>query len=101
MMEVIPSGAALGTEIFGVDLSRSLDNATFDAIVDAFHRYEVVFFRGQELTPEQHIAFSRRFGELEHHVRADRCRPGYPELFVVSNVIENGKPIGSQDAGLF
>jgi taurine dioxygenase len=34
-------------------------------------------------------------------VRADRCRPGYPELFVVSNVIENGRPIGSQDAGLF
>jgi taurine dioxygenase len=41
------------------------------------------------------------FGELEHHVRTDRCRPGFPELFIVSNIIENGKPIGSQDAGFF
>ena len=101
MLTVKPTGAALGAEIGGIDLSRELDDATFDAIVEAFHRYEVVFFRDQTLTPEQHVAFSRRFGELEHHVRADRCRPGYPELFVVSNVIENGKPIGSQDAGLF
>ena len=100
-MKIKPTGAALGAEIEGVDVSRPLDDATFQAIVDAFHEHEVVFFRDQTLTPEQHVAFSRRFGELEHHVRADRCRPGYPELFVVSNVIENGKPIGSQDAGLF
>ena len=46
-------------------------------------------------------SFSRRFGELELHVRKDCCRPGYHELFVVSNILENGKPIGSQDAGLF
>jgi taurine dioxygenase len=61
----------------------------------------VVVFPGQVLTPEQHITFSRQFGELEHHLRQDRCRPGYPELFVVSNIIENGKPIGSTDAGFF
>jgi taurine dioxygenase len=101
MLEIKPSGAALGAEIRGIDLSQPLDDETFQAIVDAFHEHEVVYFRGQNLRPEQHIAFSRRFGELEHHVRADRCRPGYPELFVVSNVIENGRPIGSQDAGLF
>jgi taurine dioxygenase len=101
MLRIEPSGAALGAEIVGVDLSKTLDDAAFNAIVAAYHEHEVVFFRGQTLTPEQHIAFSRRFGELELHVRADRCRPGYPELFVVSNVIENGKPIGSQDAGLF
>jgi taurine dioxygenase len=101
MISIQPSGAALGAEIRGVDLSEPLDDETFDAIVAAFHQHEVVFFRGQTLTPDQHVAFSRRFGELELHVRADRCRPGFPELFVVSNVIENGKPIGSQDAGLF
>ncbi|HEX2824724.1 MAG TPA: TauD/TfdA family dioxygenase [Burkholderiales bacterium] len=100
-MEIRKSGAALGAEIRGIDLSQPLDDKTFQQIVDAFHEHEVVFFRDQTLTPDQHVAFSRRFGELEHHVRADRCRPGYPELFVVSNVIENGKPIGSQDAGLF
>ena len=101
MIDIKPSGAALGAEIRGIDLSKPLDDKTFEEIVDAFHEHEVVYFRDQKLTPEQHVAFSRRFGELEHHVRADRCRPGFPELFVVSNVIENGKPIGSQDAGLF
>ena len=100
-MHIKPTGAALGAEIGGIDLSQPLADTTFDEIVDAFHEYEVVYFRNQTLTHEQHVAFSRRFGELEHHVRADRCRPGYPELFVVSNVIENGRPIGSQDAGLF
>jgi taurine dioxygenase len=101
MLSVRPTGAALGAEILGVDLAQNLDEATFREIVDLFHRHEVVFFRGQDLTPEQHVAFSRRFGELEIHVRQDCCRPGFPEIFVVSNVIENGKPIGTRDAGLF
>jgi taurine dioxygenase len=101
MLTITPTNAALGAEILGVDLSRDLADTTFNEIVAAFHEYEVVYFRNQTLRPEQHIAFSRRFGELEKHVRVDCCRPGYPELFVVSNVIENGKAIGSRDAGLF
>jgi taurine dioxygenase len=101
MLSVRPTGHALGAEISGVDLSRDIDEATFQKIVDALHEHEVVFFRNQSLTPEQHVAFSRRFGELEEHVRQDCCLPGYPEIFIVSNVIENGKPIGSQDAGYF
>ena len=101
MLKVQRSSAPLGAEILGVDLSKEPDDAVFREIVDLFHEHEVVFFRDQQLTPEQHVAFSRRFGELEHHVRKDCCRPGFPELFVVSNVLENGKPIGSQDAGLF
>jgi taurine dioxygenase len=101
MPSVIPTRAALGAEIKDIDLSRDIDERTFKSIVDALHEFEVVFFRDQDLTPEQHIAFSRRFGELEHHVRSDVCRPGFPEIFVVSNIVENGKPIGSQDAGFF
>ena len=101
MITVTPSGAALGARITGVDLSKPVDQATFEAIEAALHEHEVVVFPGQVLTPEQHITFSRQFGELEHHLREDRCRPGYPELFVVSNIIENGKPIGSTDAGFF
>jgi taurine dioxygenase len=100
-LSVRKTGAALGAEIQGVNLAHPLDDATFQEIVNAWHEHEVIFFRGQDLTPEQHIAFSRRFGELEHHVRVDCCKPGYPEIFVVSNIVENGKPIGSQDAGLF
>ena len=101
MLSVRPTGAALGAEITGVDLSQHIDDATFNLIVDLWHQYEVVYFRGQQLTPAQHVAFSRRFGELELHVRKDCCRPGYHELFVVSNIVVDGKPIGSQDAGLF
>jgi taurine dioxygenase len=95
------SSAPLGAEIMNADLSAPLDDGTVQQMVDLWHEHEVVFFRGQDLTPEQHIAFSRRVGPLEDHVRQDCCRPGYPELFVVSNIEENGKPIGSQDAGLF
>lgn len=101
MIKIKRSSAPLGAEILGVDLSKELDDATFREIVDLFHEHEVVYFREQKLTPAQHVAFSRRFGELEHHVRQDCCRPGFPELFVVSNILENGRPIGSQDAGLF
>jgi taurine dioxygenase len=101
MLEIRLASAPLGAEILGVDLSGDIDDAAFCEIVDLFHEHEVVFFRNQRLTPEQHVAFSRRFGELERHVRQDCCRPGFPELFVVSNVIENGRPVGSQDAGLF
>lgn len=101
MISVRRSTATLGAEILGVDLSRDLDDAVFGDIVDLFHNHEVVFFRNQSLSPERHVAFSRRFGELERHVRKDCCRPGYPEIFVVSNVLENGKPIGTRDAGLF
>jgi taurine dioxygenase len=101
MLEIRPTGAALGAEIRGVDLSKHMDEATFRAIESALHEHEVVFCRGQQIAPQQHIAFSKRFGELEKHVRVDCCKPGFPEIFVVSNVIENGKPIGTQDAGLF
>lgn len=101
MLDIRTTGAALGAEIRGIDLSAPVDDSTFRAIESALHQHEVIFFRNQTLTPEAHIAFSRRFGELELHLRKDCCKPGYPEIFVVSNVIENGKPIGTQDAGLF
>lgn len=101
MLSVHKSGAPLGAEIRGVNLAGDVSEELFKQIVDLFHEHEVIYFRDQDLTPDQHVAFSRRFGELEHHVRKDCCRPGYPELFVVSNILENGKPIGSLDAGLF
>lgn len=93
--------AVLGAEILGVDLSQTMNDSAFEKIVELWHEHEVIFFRNQKLTPERHVEFSRRFGELECHVRTDVCRPGFPEILVVSNIFDNGKPIGSQDAGLF
>jgi taurine dioxygenase len=91
--------AALGAEI-GVDLSRPIDDATFRAIETAFHDNIVVFFRGQNLSNEQHIAFSRRLGELEVHIVKKYLLPGYPEILLVSNIKNAaGEHIGLADAG--
>ena len=91
--------AALGAEI-GVDLSRPIDDATFRAIEAAFHDNIVVFFRGQNLSNEQHIAFSRRLGELEVHIVKKYLLPGYPEILLVSNIKNAaGEHIGLADAG--
>jgi taurine dioxygenase len=91
--------AALGAEI-GVDLSQPLDDAIFREIEDAFHDNIIVFFRGQTLTNERHIEFSRRFGELEVHIVKKYLLPGYPEILLVSNIKnEAGDHIGLADAG--
>jgi taurine dioxygenase len=99
--ELRPSGAPIGAEILGLDLARPLDDATFAAIGAAFDRYSVLAFRGQSLTPAQQIAFSRRFGPLQVNVRSEFNKPGHPEIFIVSNVEVDGKPIGSRDAGRY
>jgi taurine dioxygenase len=100
-MTVIPSGAALGAEIQNVKLS-SLSDQVFDQIQRAWLEHLVVLFRGQQLALEDLIAFSRRFGELDWAPVQETGRrfvEGHPEIYVVSNVVENGVPIGSLGAG--
>ena len=65
-IEVKPLAGALGAEIGGVDLKR-VDDATFREIQSAWLEYLVVFFRDQTITPEQQIAFAKRFGEIHYH----------------------------------
>src|SRR5580693_10239790 len=89
----------VGAEIGGVNLAADLSDGTFERIDDAYNHYSVLVFRDQKLTPEQHIAFARRFGELEISPRTQFALPGHPEVLVLSNIIENGKPIGNADAG--
>lgn len=98
-ISIAPTGAALGAEIRGVDLARELDAATFARIEDAFNRYGVIFFRRQNITVDQQIAFARRFGEVEINVNTQACLPGRPEVLLVSNIRENGRYIGLADAG--
>jgi len=99
--EVRPITSILGAEIADVDLSRPLGNQAFDAIYDAFNRHSVPVFRGQDLTPEQHIAFSRRFGPLMVHVFAEDLLDGYPEIYRLSNVVLDGVRQGRPDAGQY
>src|SRR3954452_8942272 len=98
-MQVANSTAPLGAEITRVDVSKTLDDATFRAIEEVLHVRGVIVIRDQRLTEEQQIAFSRRFGGLEIHVASQYLKPGYPEILVVSNIIENGRNIGLADAG--
>ena len=102
MIHVTKKGKHLGAEISGVDLTKELDGDTFAQVAKAFFDNEVAYFRNQKLTPAQQIAFTRRFGRLEQHVRKESRLEGHPEILVVSNVLDgNGKAIGSQDAGRF
>jgi len=95
-------GKQLGAEVLGADLSRPLDAAAFARISDAFFEHQVLAIRDQALTPPQQIAFTRRFGQLEQHVRKEHRLEGYPEILVVSNVVNaRGVAIGVQDAGRF
>jgi len=98
---VIPSGRALGAEIRNVDL-KSVGDQDFAAIHRAWLDHLVILFRGQQLADEDLIAFSRRFGDLDWAPVQETGRrfvEGYPEIYVVSNVVENGVPIGSLGAG--
>jgi taurine dioxygenase len=100
-IEVIPTGAALGAELRGVDL-RHVDDADFAAIHRAWIDHQVLLFRDQHLDDDALLAFSRRFGALDHAPIQENGRrfvDGYPEIYVVSNVIENGVAIGSLGAG--
>ncbi|MFI4947576.1 MAG: TauD/TfdA dioxygenase family protein [Alphaproteobacteria bacterium] len=93
------SEAACGAEIV-FDLSTPIDAAIFGEIERAFHDNIVVFFRSQHLSEEEHIAFSRRFGELEIHIVQKYLLPGYPEILLISNVRNAaGEHIGLADAG--
>src|ERR1041384_825589 len=100
-IEVIPTGAALGAELRGIDL-RSVDEESFRGIYQAWLDHSVVLVRDQRLSDEDLIAFSRRFGTLDHAPIQENGRrfvEGHPEIYVVSNVVENGVAIGSLGAG--
>jgi taurine dioxygenase len=99
-LDIIPTGAAVGAEIRGVDLSRPLDERSFAAIEQAYNECGVIFFRDQRIAPEHQIAFTRRFGEIEFNIFGERWSvPGCPEIVVVSNITADGKPIGVRRAG--
>ncbi len=98
---VTPTGMALGAEVGGVDL-RSLSDADFAAVYRAWLDHSVLLMRGQVLSDDDLIAFSRRFGALDFAPIQENGRrfvDGHPEIYVVSNVVENGVAIGSLGAG--
>ncbi len=93
-LEIVPLGSTLGAEIRGVDFTQAVDRATGQAIHDALMRHKVVFFRGAAMTPAQHVAFGRLFGELTVHPFVPHLDE-HPEVVVLDNHKDN--PVFSTD----
>jgi len=96
-----PLSAACGAEVAGVDLTRPLPADQVEELHRALGTYGILLFRGADITPDAHIAFSRQFGRLETHVVGEFNLPGKPEIFIVSNVREEGRLKGAVYAGQY
>jgi taurine dioxygenase len=92
-IRVAPIAGALGAEISGVDLSQPLSDALIGEIRAALLENQVIFFRDQHLTPEQHLGFGRRFGELQIHEFVGGMAE-YPEILEVRKEPEETRNFG-------
>lgn len=101
MIEAKRTGNTMGAEISGADLSLPPDDATFARIMDLFLEHHVLVFRDQQLTAPQFLAWANRFGKPEPHVLDQFHHPEYPDILILSNVIENGEPLGLADGGTY
>jgi taurine dioxygenase len=100
MLKVTGSGQALGATIEGLDLAQPLSDENYEIVLRALGRYSVLRFPGQKLSGRQLADFSARFGDLETNVASTHFQePGVPQVMTLSNIVENGRPIGLADAG--
>ena len=97
-MKISPTGAALGADVWDIQLDR-LDNTTFQDIYQAWLDHNgVIRFPCQDLNDDNFLEFAARFGELDLapiNANGGYWKPKYPELAVISNLVQNGKPVGS------
>ena len=98
-MNIIESGKTLGARVEGLDLSVPLTDAQFVQLEQALGKYGVLSYPKQTLTSVQLKQFSERFGRLEVNVANMYQEAGLPEVMILSNKVENGKPLGLSDAG--
>jgi len=98
-MNFIESGKSLGARVEGLDLSVPLTDAQFVQLEQALGKYGVLSYPQQTLTSIQLKQFSERFGKLEINVANMYQDVGLPEVMILSNKVENGKPLGLSDAG--
>ena len=89
----------IGTEVKGLDLREPVSDDDFAVLRETLNQRSVLLFRGQRINESQHVAFSRRFGPLLGHVLTQFLKKEHPEVYVLSNVSENGKPIGNHKEG--
>jgi taurine dioxygenase len=99
MISVTPTGRILGATVTGIDLGRPLADADFRTILAALGEHSVLRFPDQDLDAAKLRDFSRRFGPIQGSVTGKYHHPQVPEVGILSNVVENGEPIGIADAG--
>ncbi len=99
MVNVKSTGEILGATIEDLDLSKPISDQDIEIVMRALGEYGVLRFPGQQLSAQDLKSFSSRFGELEINVANAYQAPGHPEVMILSNMKEDGKPIGLQDAG--
>jgi taurine dioxygenase len=97
-VEIRPMWDGFGVEVLGVDLATA-DVAVMDKVVDIFHRHGAMVIRDQTITPEQQLAFTRRFGEPETNPSTEFTIPGMKEVYIISNKVVDGRVIGNWEAG--
>jgi taurine dioxygenase len=108
-IEVVPLSPACGAEIRGVDLTKPLSRETVEAIKDAWNKHLVLVFRGQTITQDQQLKFASYFGDLGTRKvapaplrdRVEGSRQDNDKVLLVSNIKENGVPIGAFGEGEF
>src|SRR5438034_4693430 len=98
-MKIVSSGKALGARIEGIDLAQPLADGDFKQTLCALGEHGALCFPKQRLETAEFARFGRMFGELEINVANQFHEPGVPVVMVLSNMTENGKPIGLGDAG--
>ncbi len=98
-MIITPTGETLGATVEGIDVAQPLAAIEFREILLALGHYGVLRFPLQRLDAAQLKAFAARFGALEINVAGAFQEPGHPEVMTLSNIVENGRPIGARDAG--
>jgi taurine dioxygenase len=99
VIQVTPSGRILGATVTGIDLARPLAADDFKLVVQALGAHGVLRFPAQHLDSAQLRDFSARFGRIQRSVTGKLADPQVPEVGILSNIIENGQPIGLADAG--
>jgi taurine dioxygenase len=99
MISLEPSGKLLGATVHGIDLARPLGDADVGAILRSLGQYGVLRFPNQRLEAAALRDFSQRFGSMQGSVTGQFAAPGVPEVGILSNIVENGRPIGLADAG--
>ena len=97
-MKIIPSGEALGAAIEGLDLAKPLKKEELDGVLQALGKHGVVRFPRQKLTGRELRDSAAQLGDLEINVASHAYQePGVPEVMILSNIVENGRPIGRAD----